>query len=189
MNNIDAYVKDYILKEQSILSQLNIPEISIAVDVLHKAIQNGKTIYCFGNGGSAATASHFANDFNKSINAPLGNKFNFICLNDNIATLMAIANDISYDEVFKFQLENRIKKDDIIIAISGSGNSTNVIRAVYYAKKHGAIIIGLTGFDGGLLNQLSDIHLHVPVDDMRMTEDIHLMFNHLLVSVLSKFLP
>ena len=188
MNNIDAYVKDYISQEQSVLSKLDIPEISIAIDVLLKAIQNGKSIYCFGNGGSASTASHFANDFNKILNATVGNKFNFICLNDNIATIMAIANDISYDDVFKFQLKDKLKPDDVIIALSGSGESINVIKAVSYAKKQNAIVIGLTGFDGGLLNQLADVHLHVPIDNMQITEDIHLMFNHLLISILSKFI-
>ena len=115
-------------------------------------------------------------------------KFQFICLNDNIATVMAIANDISYDDIFSFQLEGRLKPGDIIIAISGSGNSANVINAVNYAKKCGNTVIGLTGFDGGKLRLLADVNLRAPIHNMQITEDVHLMFNHLLVSILSKFI-
>ena len=100
---------------------------------------------------------------------------------------MAIANDINYDEVFRFQLKGCINEGDIVIAISGSGNSTNVIKAVQYAQSQGAHIIGLTGFDGGILDILADTKLHVPINNMQITEDAHLMLNHLLVSILSKF--
>ena len=154
------------------------------IDVLKnlEAVQNQRYIYCFGNGGSASTASHLTNDFNKILNA------NCFCLNDNIATIMAIANDISYEEIFRYQLRGRIRSSDVIIAISGSGNSPNVINAVTYALGHGATIIGLTGYDGGKLKQLAHINLWAPINNMQITEDIHLMFNHLLVSTISKFI-
>ena len=180
-------ILDYLSKEIATLSKLDVTELTVAVDILSEAIKSGKTIYCFGNGGSASTASHFQNDFMKILN-PKWPEFQFECLNDNIATSMAIANDISYDEIFRFQLTNRLKPGDIVIAISGSGNSINVIKAVQYAKSQGNEVIALTGFNGGTLDILADVHLHVPVNDMQITEDIHLMFNHLLVSVLSKFL-
>lgn len=180
-------ILDYLSKEIATLSKLDVTELTVAVDILSEAIKSGKTIYCFGNGGSASTASHFQNDFMKILN-PKWPEFQFECLNDNIATIMAIANDISYDEIFRFQLTNRLKPGDIVIAISGSGNSINVIKAVQYAKSQGNEVIALTGFNGGTLDILADVHLHVPVNDMQITEDIHLMFNHLLVSVLSKFL-
>jgi len=99
---------------------------------------------------------------------------------------MAIANDISYEEVFRFQLTGRIKAGDLVIAISGSGNSPNVINAVKYAKEQGNTIIGLTGYSGGELKPLSDVSLHVPVDDMQITEDIHMLFDHLMMSVFCK---
>lgn len=180
-------ILDYLSKEIATLSKLDVTELAVAVDVLSEAIKNGKTIYCFGNGGSASTASHFQNDFMKIL-GPKWSEFRFECLNDNVATIMAIANDISYDEIFRFQLTGRLKPGDIVIAISGSGNSANVIKAVQYAKSQGNEVIALTGFNGGTLDILADVHLNAPVDNMQITEDIHLMFNHLLVSTLLNFL-
>ena len=102
------------------------------------------------------------------------------------AALMLLENDIGFDEVFRFQLLGKLKPDDVIIAISGSGNSKNVINAVKYAKEQGCRIIGLTGFDGGKLLKLSDISLHVPVNSMQVTEDIHMVFDHLMMSIFYK---
>ena len=101
---------------------------------------------------------------------------------------MAVANDFCFEEVFRYQLKGRLKPTDVIMAISGSGNSKNVINAVSYAKELGCTVIGLTGFNGGKLKQLSDISLHVPVDDMQITEDIHMVFDHLMMSVFCKVL-
>ena len=181
-------IYNYLDEVKSTLLNIDAIALREAVGVLLEAIQNQKTIYCFGNGGSASTASHFANDFNKILNSAVDNKFQFICLNDNIATIMAIANDISYEDVFSYQLQGRLKPGDVVIAISGSGNSKNIIKAVEYAWACGNTVIGLTGFDGGRLKQLANINLHVPINNMQITEDIHLLFNHLLVSVLLKFL-
>ena len=175
-------INNYFQEEIKVLSNLDIEEIELVIRLLKNAIDEKRTIYCFGNGGSASTASHMANDFNKILKA------NCICLNDNIATIMAIANDISYDNIFSFQLERCLKPGDIIIAISGSGNSINILKAVIYANKQGNQVIGLTGFGGGALSMLSDYNLHVPINNMQITEDVHLMFNHLLVSVLLKFM-
>ena len=188
MVNTEEKILNYILNEKDVLSSLDIAVLNKAVNILLEAIKNQKTIYCFGNGGSASTASHFQNDFNKILNSKLHKKFNFICLNDNIATLMAIANDIDYSEVFSFQLKDRLSEGDIIIAISGSGNSVNIIKAVEYAKEQGNIIIGLTGFDGGQLKNYADVNLHANINNMQITEDVHLMFNHLLVSILLNFI-
>lgn len=181
-------ISKYILLEDHALLTLDRHEIMCAIEILYEAIKHQKTIYSFGNGGSASTASHFANDFNKILNGKLSNKFTFICLNDNIPTIMAIANDIDYSEIFTFQLENRVKPGDVVIAISGSGNSSNVIYGAVEAKAQGASVIALTGYDGGKLKDLADVHLHVPIDDMQITEDLHLMYNHLIVSVISKLL-
>jgi len=177
----------YIQKEIKILNALDTHSINATMNYLNQALESEKNIYIFGNGGSAATASHFTNDFNKGISEYTDKKYRFICLNDNTATIMAIANDISYDEVFRFQLQGRIKEGDLIIAISGSGNSQNVINAVTFAKEQGNTIIGLTGYDGGKLKQLSDVSLHVPIDDMQITEDIHMVFDHLMMSVFYKY--
>ena len=146
-DNIKAYFK----REQEVINNLDFEAITDAVYAIKEAYEREATIYVFGNGGSAATASHFVCDFNKGICEKLDKKFNLICLSDNTPIVTAIANDISYDDVFYFQLKNKLKPDDLILAISGSGNSKNVIKAVEYAKDVGTKIVGLTGYSGGKL--------------------------------------
>ena len=177
-------IKDYIELEISILSKLDQDEINRAMNLLEKTRNRGSNVFVFGNGGSAATASHMENDFNKGISEKLEKKYRFQCINANLATIMAIANDNGYDRVFIQQLENKLKAEDVIIAISGSCNSENVIKAVEYAKGQGCKIIGMTGYDGGKLKSLSDISLHVPLDNMQITEDIHTVFNHMMMYIL-----
>ena len=181
-------IKDYIELEREVLSKLDTNAINDALNELKSCLDREGTIYIFGNGGSAATSSHFQNDFNKGISEWTEKKFRFNCLNDNVATMMAIANDISYDEVFRFQLKGKLKKDDLIVAISGSGNSKNVLNAVEYAKTIGTKIIGLTGYSGGKLKECADISLHVPINSMQITEDVHMIFDHLMMSVFYKTL-
>lgn len=178
----------YLEHEIETLRALDVDAIDAALNLLLKAFENGNTIYIFGNGGSSATASHFQNDFNKGVSEHTEKKFNFLCLNDNVATMMAVANDIGFEEVFRFQLRGHLKPGDLVVAISGSGNSRNVINAVEYAKECGNQIIGLTGFGGGKLRELSDVSLHVPVNSMQITEDVHMMFDHLMMSVFYRFL-
>lgn len=139
-DNIKAYFK----REQEVINNLDFEAITDAVYAIKEAYEREATIYVFGNGGSAATASHFVCDFNKGICEKLDKKFNLICLSDNTPIVTAIANDISYDDVFYFQLKNKLKPDDLILAISGSGNSKNVIKAVEYAKEVGTKIVILT---------------------------------------------
>jgi D-sedoheptulose 7-phosphate isomerase len=181
-------IKKYIDDERDALQRLDVGKINEALNLLVETKANHGHIYIFGNGGSASTASHFQNDFNKGVSLHLYERFRFHCLNDNVATMMAIANDISYDDIFYFQLENILEPNDIIIAISASGNSTNVIKAVEYAKSLNNKVIGLTGYDGGVLGRQSDIHLNVPINSMQITEDIHMTFDHLMMSVLYKHL-
>jgi len=180
-------IKSYIQKEMDIIKLLDVDAINDAMNLLNATLEAEKNIYIFGNGGSAATASHFTNDFNKGISEYTEKKFRFMCLNDNAATIMAIANDISYDEVFRFQLKGRLAEGDIVVAISGSGNSPNVVNAVEFAKSCGNKVIGLTGYSGGKLKPLADVSLHVPVDDMQITEDVHMIFDHLMMSVFCKY--
>lgn len=181
-------IQDYIALEMETLKKLDVDAINAAINLIMEAYSNKKRIYIFGNGGSSATASHFQNDFNKGISEYVETKFHFTCLNDNIATVMAIANDIGFEEVFRFQLTNQLEKGDLVIAISGSGNSPNVIHAVEYAKEQGNKIIGLTGYEGGRLRKLSDISLHADVMSMQVTEDIHMIFDHLMMSIFYKTL-
>ena len=181
-------IRDYIDCEINTLQKLDVDAINQALNLLLEAYQEHKCIYIFGNGGSSSTASHFENDFNKGVSEPLKTKFRFRCLNDNVATLMAVANDMGFEEVFRYQLTDRIEPGDLVIAISGSGNSKNVINAVEYAKSCGNKIIGITGYDGGKLRRMCDVSLHVPVNSMQISEDVHMIFDHLMMSMFYKHL-
>lgn len=186
MTDYRDMIRAYIAQEAEVLQTLDVDAINHALNLIAQALEDEKTIYIFGNGGSAATASHFQNDFNKGVSEHTAKKFRFCCLNDNVPTLMAIANDIGYDSVFRFQLEGRLRPGDLVVAISGSGNSANVLRAVEYAQERGNQVIGLTGFSGGKLRELADCSLHAPINSMQITEDIHMIFDHLMMSVFYK---
>ncbi|MDL2302298.1 SIS domain-containing protein [Lachnospiraceae bacterium OttesenSCG-928-D06] len=177
-------IKGYFTRLTDTIERLDIEEIEEAVMAIKAAYDREATIYIFGNGGSAATASHYVNDFNKGISENKGKKFNLICLNDNISQLTAIANDIGYEEVYRFPLKNKLKKEDLVIGISGSGNSKNVINAAIYAKEIGCKVIGITGYSGGELRQIADFRMHVNTNDMQLTEDIHMAFDHMMFCVL-----
>ncbi len=186
MGKYTQYIENYIIQESKVLAALDVVAIDEALQLLEETMNNEGNIYVFGNGGSSATASHFQNDFNKGVSEHTEKKFRFICLNDNVPTVMAIANDIGFEEVFRFQLQGKLQEGDIVMAISGSGNSKNVLNAVEYAKEQGCKVIGLTGYNGGRLKELSDISLHAPVQSMQITEDIHMIFDHLMMSVFYK---
>ena len=179
-------MRSYLDREIEVLRRLNLDEIREAVAAIQDAYEREATIYIFGNGGSAATASHYVCDFNKGISENKEKKFRFVCLNDNYPMMMAVANDFSYDEVFRYPLEGRLKPEDLVIAISGSGNSKNVIRAVEYAKETGTPVIGITGYDGGKLRELADYHMDVRVDDMQIAEDVHMIFDHMMFFLLNQ---
>ena len=181
-------IKDYLDLEAKVLGELNVDEINETMNALLDCYDRGGTVYTFGNGGSAASASHMVCDFNKGVCYDLDKKFRFVCLNDNVPIMLAIANDDSYDNVFLSQLKGRLSKNDMVIAISGSGNSGNIVNAVSYAKEIGAKIIGVTGYSGGKLFKLADYHLHAPIDDMQIAEDIQMVFNHLMMKILWQYL-
>lgn len=182
-------IQAYFERLRGAIAGLDMGEIEAAVGAIREAYEREATIYIFGNGGSAATASHFVCDFNKGISEGRGKAFHLVCLSDNMPELTAIANDIGYEEVYRFPLRNRLREDDLVIAISGSGNSTNVINAVEYAKETGCKVVGITGYDGGRLRRMADYRMHVNVDDMQLTEDIHMAFDHMMYRVLSDTLP
>lgn len=181
-NQINAYYDSL----KTTIDKIDRNEINRAMEALKLARDNKKYVFIMGNGGSASTASHFAGDFNKGLSLNRDKKFRFVCLNDNAATVLSLANDVAYDAIFVEQLKNFLSEGDVVIAISGSGNSKNVVRAVEYAKERGNLVIGLTGYNGGALMQLSDVRLHIPIDDMQVVEDLHMVFDHLIMSVLSK---
>lgn len=186
--DLAAGIDDYLKRVSDTIEDIDKKAIHKVIEALLEARDNDGIVYIFGNGGSAATASHCVCDFNKGISSNLNKKFRFVCLSDNTATMTAIANDHGYEEIFRKQLEGRLKKDDLVFAISGSGNSKNVINAVEYAKGQGVKIISLTGYDGGKLLKLSDYPIHAEIDDMQIAEDIHMMVCHLLASTIAKHL-
>ena len=145
------------------------------IETLYAGFEAGSTVFLAGNGGSAANASHFGQDLAKGTLSSMAAKrrFRVIPLTDNIGFITALANDEGYDSVFEQQLRNLGNPGDLLVAISGSGNSPNVLRAVEYARSIGMKTIGVTGFDGGKLRTLADESVHVPVDDMGMCEALH----------------
>ena len=188
MKNYEEQIKKYYEEEIEAIRKIDPKEISLAMNALVNCYEHGGTIYVFGNGGSSATASHMVCDFNKGVSMKKSKKFNFICLSDNTPILTALANDISYDDVFAYQLEKIITPNDLVLAISGSGNSKNIINAINVAKAQGVKVIGMTGYDGGKLYQMADYHLHAPINDMMKAEDIHMTFDHMMATILTQTL-
>ena len=172
--------QEYIDLIKDTVDKLDQQAIEQMAEAFYHTYQQGGNIYTMGNGGSGASASHAAGDFLKGASYGLDKRFRMICLNDNLPALMAIANDIGYEDIFVEQLKNFIKKEDLVIGISGSGNSENVVRAFQYAAKQGVKSIALTGFSGGKISKLADISVNAPVQDMEVTEDIHMIIFNII---------
>jgi len=185
----DKYNIDYLVKLSETIGYIDRTPIKKYIEILIRTLNRGKSIYIFGNGGSATTASHITCDLNKTASYGFSKRFRAICLNDNIATIMAYANDFEegFDSVFKELLKNFLKKGDIAIGISGSGNSENIVRAISYAKEQGNFTIGFCGFDGGWLKKNADLVIYIPINDMQITEDLHLAINHMAIQSLTKY--
>ena len=181
-------IKGYIGNLKTCLDNLNTQEIELFINILLNAKNNGNNIFIMGNGGSASTASHFCCDFNKGASYQKeGKRFKFICLNDNVATMMAYANDVSYDDIFEKKKKNFLNTNDVVIGISGSGNSKNVLKAIEYANRHNATTVGLTGYNGGKLKLISKHSVNTNFDDMQISEDIHMMLCHMIMQILSRY--
>jgi len=178
---METFTKQYISKLVDTLKKSDLKSISKIVDALDNT--KGK-IYIIGNGGSAATASHMVNDLGAGLRRRGIKSFDVESLSDNTPVCSALANDIGYKNIFYMQLKDRLKPEDILIAISCSGNSKNITKAVKYAKKIGSKIIGITGFDGGKLKKHSDINFHVETDsgEYGIVEDMHMVLNHIIYS-------
>jgi len=178
-------VQKYFEYHSEIFKKLDIESISNSINLIKsKYIAGGKIITC-GNGGSAYTASHYITDWNKMINLATDNKFKGVSLCDNVGLITAFGNDISYDEIFSGQLKSILDKDDLLIIVSGSGNSRNVINAIEYANKIGAETLAIVGYDGGIAKKIAKYSFWVPSNDMQICEDIHLMFGHLVMKELT----
>ena len=185
IQNYEEQIKSYIEMEKEVLDNLHPDAISKVINVLEDARMKGKRIFICGNGGSASTASHFECDFNKGISYDQEIKYDFECLSDNVPMMMAIANDIGYDDIFVVPLRNKLRCGDVVIGISGSGNSENVIKAIEYGNKVGAETIALVGYDGGRLKELAKYNVHVNIDNMQIVEDVHLILDHMMMFILS----
>ncbi len=185
--NLDI-IENYLSQVGTTLDELPLDRIVKVVEVLDEARDKGNRIFIFGNGGSAATASHFASDLAKGAICKGKPRFKAFALTDNTPLLSAWANDTDYSNIFAEQLENFVEPRDIAIAISGSGNSPNVRNGTKVAKAKGATTIGFIGFDGGKLKDLVDIPLTVPNHNMEQVEDIHLLLGHVITTCLRTWL-
>lgn len=181
-------IHDYYEREKQVFDALDPNEFNAALNALLRHYDNEDTIYVIGNGGSSATANHMVCDFNKGVSLSLSKPFHVVSLTDNIPSVMAYGNDVGFEDVFYLPLKQWLKPSDMVIAISGSGNSHNVIKAVTYAKKIGAEILGLEGYDGGKLKAIADINIHAKVNDMQIAEDVHMTFVHVAMQLLWKAL-
>jgi len=172
-----------------LIQGIDLSALEQVVNNLRSARERGACVYIMGNGGSAATASHFANDLGKAAKKSGKPPIRAFCLTDNVPWLTALANDEGYENVFAGQLDNHLRLGDVVIAISASGNSPNLVRAVELAKSRGATTIGILGFDGGTLRQMVDMLLLVPSKTGRYgpVEDVHLILEHVITDCLRRF--
>jgi len=184
------FIKNYFKELKETIDKISVEDIKKVTDILYKAYKKNKQIFIIGNGGSASTASHFACDLSKGTLQRVYNekekRFRVISLTDNVAHLTALANDLDYNDVFSQQLRNLVNSGDIVIAITGSGNSQNILNAADTASKSGAITIGFLGFDGGKLKDKVDYYIHIPSNHYGRIEDLHLVLSHLISSYLTE---
>lgn len=179
-------ISEYIAMLQETINRLPVHLIAKVVEALQDARLNGRQVFIMGNGGSASTATHFVCDLAKNTRREGLPHYRVIGLTDNMAIFSAYANDEGYESVFASQLANLINQEDIVIGISASGNSSNVIRGMEEARKHKAFTIGFTGFDGGRLGTMVDLNIHVKSNVIEHVEDIHLMLEHMIVKTIKE---
>ena len=171
-------VPSYLAELSGTIRELPLSSIDELVQVFLRAYAGGRTIFLFGNGGSASLASHMSCDLGKGTAPANGRRLRAVALTDNLALMTAWANDIRYEAIFAEQLENLLQPADVAFAISGSGNSPNILAALNFARKAGAITAGITGFEGGKMKALCDVCVVVPSDNMQIIEDLHLCAAH-----------
>lgn len=178
------FISNYKKTLISLIEKIDESSISKIIDALEITHKKKGKVFLIGNGGSAATASHMTNDLGAGLARRDIRYFNIESLSDNSSVCTALANDIGYENIFYMQLKNRIRENDILIAISCSGNSLNIIKAVEYAKENNLTIVGITGFDGGKLKILSDINFHVETGkgNYGQVEDLHMILDHIIYS-------
>ena len=180
-------VPNYLSAHKLLADKINQIALQECIDVVKTAFEAGKKIITCGNGGSASTASHYITDWNKMVNLATGKKFRGISLCDSIGLITAYGNDLSYEDVFVGQLTTIADEGDLLIAISGSGNSPNVLKAVEYANRNNLNTLGIVGYDGGQLMPKVRHSFLVPSFDMQLCEDVHLMFGHMVMKTLCNY--
>jgi D-sedoheptulose 7-phosphate isomerase len=191
MLGCDLEVEFYFDRLQAVLKSLDTSAVIRLGDELYERWRNERYVFIFGNGGSATTASHLAEDLGKtcvpqdSTDSAGTLRLKVLSLTDNVGWITALANDNGYESIFSEQLKHYASPGDLVIAISGSGNSPNVLRAVDWAKSQSIMTFALTGYDGGELKQIADDCIHVPLPDMGMVETVHLALGHWLVGDLA----
>lgn len=185
----DKFAQRYFQRLQEVLKGIDVLAVERFIQIILKAREAGSTIFFIGNGGSAATASHFANDISIGTNSP-DKPFRAVSLTDNIAILTALGNDSGYEEIFARQLQVAARPGDVLVAISASGNSANLLKAIHYAKTAGIWTVALTAFDGGKMRQLADDGIHVSTGQKEYgpAEDAHHILNHLISAYLVRLI-
>lgn len=186
-NEIDFNIENYIYEHGKLLDSLQHDSINLAIKMVEDAFIDGKKIATCGNGGSASTASHYITDWNKMVNLSTGKKFRGISFVDNIGLVTAFGNDLSYDEIFSGQCEAYLDEGDLLVCISGSGNSKNIVKAIETANEMGVSTLAILGYDGGKAIKVANHSLLVPSFDMQVCEDIHLMFGHMVMKHLCNY--
>jgi len=185
---IETDARGYLTRLAALIKTFDFKVYAKMVEMILDAYQRRAQIFVMGNGGSGATASHLACDINKGCCFDLPLKFKMICLNDNIPTMLALANDVSYAAVFEEPLKNFLNPGDMVIGISGSGNSENVLNAIGYANDNNAHTLGWCGFGGGRLAKMAGLAFIAESNDMQQVEDIHVIMGHMLMQSLFKAL-
>jgi D-sedoheptulose 7-phosphate isomerase len=175
---IKQFTDGYFLELKQTIDEISMDKVECIVRMIQEAYRNNKYVFIMGNGGSASTASHFACDLGKGTICEGKPRFRVMSLNDNMPLITALSNDFGYERVFIEQLMNLVNPGDLVISITGSGNSPNILKAVEYAKKQGAKTIGLIGFGGGELKEMVDEHITVSNINYGQVEDIHLILCH-----------
>lgn len=178
--SIQEYMGDYFDRFAHAARSVPAPALARAAEILTSAYRQGNTVYACGNGGSAAISNHLLCDHAKCIRTDTRLMPRVVSLATNIEMITAIANDFAYDDVFAYQLENLARPGDVLITISASGDSENVVRAASWARGHGVLTIAMTGFGGGRTGSLADVHLHVDGDNYGVIEDVHQSLMHVL---------
>ena len=182
--SLDFTVANYIEQHNLVIKSLDEKEVDFAINLIIKTWKSDHQIVTCGNGGSANTTSHYITDWNKMSHLATGNQFRGICLSDNIGILTAYANDLSYEDIYSEQVKNLMSPGDLLIAVSGSGNSENVVRAVNVANENNITTLSICGYDGGKLKKLSRHSLHIKSFDMQLCEDAHFVFGHMVLKKL-----